>query len=189
MKVHYDEGVANHVGPEPCGDAREGIGEASAGECIGQLSSRESGNIPGADAVLVAEGNTDRRAIASVWTARRGRRPWHVQTLLVRELGDLGFGQRSNTVGPHREDEKSKPMMHEPEKSDSAIVATKPANKAGQLAAEPVERRAGTGMNANQQSTCRAQNRGSVSQALGRVRWAATLCCLSPHSPGRSRMP
>src|SRR3954451_6848441 len=61
-------------------------------------------------------------------------------------------------------------MMHEPEKSDFAIVATKPANKAGQPVAEPVERRAGTGRNVNQQSTCRAQNRESVSQALGRVR-------------------
>ena len=34
-------------------------------------------------------------------------------------------------------------MMHGPEKSDPAIVAAKPANKAGQLAAEWVERRAG----------------------------------------------
>ena len=109
--------------------------------------------------------------------------------LFVRESGDLGFGQWRNTVGPHREDEESKPMMHEPEKSDSAVVATKPANKAGQPVAELVERRAGTGRNANQQSTCRAQNRESVSQALGRVRQAATICCLSPNTPGRSRMP
>ena len=35
-------------------------------------------------------------------------------------------------------------MMHEPEKSDSAIVATKPANKAGRPATEQLERRAGT---------------------------------------------
>jgi hypothetical protein len=68
-------------------------------------------------------------------------------------------------------------MMHEPEKSDSAVVATKPANKAGQLVAEPVERRAGTEGNAGQQRTCRAQDRESVSQALGRVRRAATICC------------
>ncbi len=80
-------------------------------------------------------------------------------------------------------------MMHGPEKSDSAIVATRPANKAGQPVAEPVERRAGTGRNVNQQSTCRAQNRESVSQALGRVRQAATIRCLSPNAPGRSRMP
>ena len=61
-------------------------------------------------------------------------------------------------------------MMHGREKSDPAIVARKPANKAGRPAAEPVERRAGAKGNAEQQSTCRAQNRVSVSQALGRVR-------------------
>src|SRR5437016_505163 len=70
-------------------------------------------------------------------------------------------------------------MMHGHEKSDLAIVAEKPANKAeqptaeastGASAAEPVERRAGTKGNAGQQSTCRAQNRISVSQALERIR-------------------
>ena len=80
-------------------------------------------------------------------------------------------------------------MLHEPEKSDSVVVATKSANIAGQPVAELVERRAGTGRNANQQSTCRAQNRESVSQALGCVRQAATIRCLSPNTPGRSRMP
>ena len=89
MEVHCDEGVANHIGPEPCVGAREGTGEASAGDCIGQPSSRESALIPGADAVPLTEGNTARRDIASAWTTRRGRRPWHVQTLLVREPGDL----------------------------------------------------------------------------------------------------
>ena len=64
-------------------------------------------------------------------------------------------------------------MMHDHEKSDPAIVATKPTNKAGQPAAEPVERRAGTEGNAGQQSTRRAQDRASVSQALERVRQAA----------------
>jgi hypothetical protein len=55
-----------------------------------------------------------------------------VWKLFAREPGDLGFGQRRTTAGPHREDEESKPMMHELEKSDSAIVARKPANKAGE---------------------------------------------------------
>jgi RNA-directed DNA polymerase len=64
-------------------------------------------------------------------------------------------------------------MMNGHEKSDPAIVAMKPTNKAGQSAAEPGERRAGTEGNADQQSTCRAQNRESVSQALDRVRTAA----------------
>ena len=61
-------------------------------------------------------------------------------------------------------------MMHGREKSDLAIVAGKPANKAEQSAAELVERRAGTKGNANQQSTGRTQSRISVSQALERIR-------------------
>ena len=31
VRVHYDEGVANRIGPEPCAGAREGTGEASEG--------------------------------------------------------------------------------------------------------------------------------------------------------------
>ena len=74
-------------------------------------------------------------------------------------------------------------MMHGHEKSDSVIVAAKPANKVARpdaeqpaaepVAAEPVEPRAETKGNAGQQSTCRAQNRISVSQALERIRKVA----------------
>ena len=52
-------------------------------------------------------------------------------------------------------------MMHDREKSDSAIVAAKPTNKAGANAAEPVEPRAGAKGNASQQSTHRTQGRGA----------------------------
>src|SRR6266508_3806116 len=64
-------------------------------------------------------------------------------------------------------------MMHGRGKSDAAIVAEKPANKAEQSAAEPVEPRAGTEGNAGQQSTRRAQDRISVPQALERIRKVA----------------
>src|SRR5207247_3365303 len=74
-----------------------------------------------------------------------------------RNLGDLVSGRccrvrSAEYSGPHREGEEPKPMMHGDEKSDLAIVAMKPANKAkkstaeasaGVVAAEPVERRAG----------------------------------------------
>src|SRR5947209_13212449 len=65
-------------------------------------------------------------------------------------------------------------MMHGHEKSDSAIVAGKPTNKAGSTAAEPVERRVEAKGNASQQSTRRTQSRVSVSQALERIRQTAT---------------
>jgi RNA-directed DNA polymerase len=64
-------------------------------------------------------------------------------------------------------------MMHGREKSDSAIRAMKPANKAGQPAAEWVEQRAGAKGNTGQPHTCRAQDRASVPQGLERVRQAA----------------
>ncbi len=75
--------------------------------------------------------------------------------------------------------------MNGHEKSDPIVVAMKPANKAGQLVAEWVERRVGTKGNAGQHNTRRAQNRESVTQALARVRQAYA----SPsNTRGRSRM-
>src|SRR4029434_1236772 len=58
-------------------------------------------------------------------------------------------------------------------KSDSAILAGKPTNKAEQSAAESVERRVEAKGNTGQQSTYRAQDRESVSQALDRIRQVA----------------
>jgi len=71
--------------------------------------------------------------------------------------------------------------MHDREKSDPAICAGKPTNKAEASAhakhgvsdaAEPVEQRAGAEGNASEQSTHRTQCRERVSQALDRVRKA-----------------
>lgn len=64
-------------------------------------------------------------------------------------------------------------MMHDAEKSDPAIVAGKPTNKAGATAAEPVEPRAGAKGNAGGQSTLRTLSRERVTQALDRIRRAA----------------
>ena len=64
-------------------------------------------------------------------------------------------------------------MMHEREKSDTAVVAVKPTNKAGATAAESVEPRAETKRNAGEQSTHRTLSRVRVTHALDRVRQAA----------------
>src|SRR5262249_3023057 len=83
-------------------------------------------------------------------------------------------------------------MMHGRGKSDFAIVAVKPANKAEHpaeqsavevTAAEPVERRAATKGNAGQQSPCRRQRGASVSQALERIGQAFAVM-----TRGKSRM-
>ncbi len=107
MEVHCDEGLATRIGPKPCAVTREDGSEASAGERIGQPLSRESLKVPGADVVIITEGNMDGRVIASTCLVRRGRRPWHVWKLFAREPGYLGFGLRVGAAGPHREDEES----------------------------------------------------------------------------------
>src|SRR5439155_13128227 len=100
-----------------------------------------------------------------------------------RNLGYLLSGRRCRVCakygGPHREGDGTEQMRNGDKRPDLVRAADKTANKAeqptaeastGASAAEPVERRAGTKGNAGQQSTCRAQNRISVSQALERLR-------------------
>lgn len=107
MRVHYDEGVATHIGPKPCGGIREGVGEASAGDHAGQPLSLEKCFISGADGVLLSEGNTGRRVIASTGLTRRGLRPWHAWTHLAREPGGLWIGHRPCLAcGPRWEGEE-----------------------------------------------------------------------------------
>ena len=80
MEVPYVEGVAIHIGPEPCADACKGAGEASAGECAGQPLSRERPVILGADTVPNVEGHTHGRAISE-----RLDGPAWSQTLEIKE--------------------------------------------------------------------------------------------------------
>ena len=90
--------------------------------------------------------------------------------------------------GPHREGDEPKPVKHEREKSDSAIVAGKPANGGGQPPPESVERRAEAEGNAAQGGMLRTPSREGMSHGLDRVRTAATSDC-SSNTQGGSRMP
>lgn len=63
--------------------------------------------------------------------------------------------------------------MHEHGKSAPVVVAVKPTNEAGRLAAESAEPRTGTKGNAGQQNARRAQDRESVTNALDRIRRVA----------------
>ncbi len=102
------KGVANHIGPKPCAGAREGVGEASVGEHVGQPLSREINLVLGADAVCWAEGHARGRAIAS---ARLD--PARSKTLACMDALCLETGRSAvhpdggNTAGSHREGEES----------------------------------------------------------------------------------
>ena len=149
MKVHRNEGVAIHIGPEPCAGVREGVGEASVGERAGQPLSHER----------VADSGRRRcsrsgRQHGGVRHRKHLGDPAGSENLACTHAPCTGTGRSpvwplAVCKGPHREGEEPKPMMHGPEKSDSSIVARKPANKPGPPSAESVEPREGTEGNAD----------------------------------------
>jgi len=100
------------------------------------------------------------------------------------ELGRPAFDRRRDAPA-RREGRELKPMMNERGKSDPAIVAANPANKAEPSAAEPAERRAGTKGNADQQHMGRTQSRETMSQVLARIRQTVTGNADQPPVTGR----
>ena len=102
MQVPHDKDVASYMlspGHAWCA-AREMRCEALTGLRTGQPLSRDRTFVLGADAVQVVEGNMSVRAIASARMTRRGRRPWHVHTLLAREPGDLHLPPQGAGTSP-----------------------------------------------------------------------------------------
>jgi hypothetical protein len=94
VQVHYDEGVATHIGPEPCVSAREGAGEASAGDSIGQPPlgienhrPGEFGDLAGAQASLGGEKKS--RSIALGIAVRCYAAQGDAQLLLCQKFGLL----------------------------------------------------------------------------------------------------
>ena len=81
-------------------------------------------------------------------------------------------------------------MMHELEKSNSVIVARKPANKAGRPGGGAGGAKGGDRGERGPAKHVPDTGAGkSVSQALDRVRHVAVIGCLSLNTFGPSRMP
>ncbi len=93
MRVHYDEGVANHIGPKPYVGTREGVGEASGGVRIGQPLSRETFGSRVPTSLRRRKSTRAGALLRAAASTRRGLRPWHVRMLFVREPGELRPGR------------------------------------------------------------------------------------------------
>ena len=83
MKVSYCEGLANHAGPESCGAAREGGGEALTGEGAGRVFSRETFTLRNADAFRVGgRQNRTRRYREALPSSARSQTPGTLRSTL-----------------------------------------------------------------------------------------------------------
>ena len=103
VKVHYDEGLTNHIASESCVASREGVYEALTGVRAGQAIERRKLILRVAHAVTYAEGNTVMRRIGEALTDLRRQRPWHVRKSTAREPGDLHCRPGQPCAGPYRE--------------------------------------------------------------------------------------
>jgi hypothetical protein len=104
VKVRYDEGPTNHIGPESCvADTREGVREALTGVRAGQAIERRNFVLREAHALLTAEGKTAMVRIGEDLADPRRRRPWHVRKSSAREPGYLQLRPQQPCPGPHRE--------------------------------------------------------------------------------------
>jgi transposase len=99
VKVPYDEGVANHIGPESCAGGRDAVREALTGVRVGQPLSGETLLNRSAHAIQSAEGNMDRCAFASAGQLRAVCRPWHARTSPDREPRGLRFARYRRMAG------------------------------------------------------------------------------------------
>ena len=126
------------------------------------------------------------------WRAPRCQRTQARPYVLRRDLGGL-HSAPAVEPGPQRKGDIPKPMMHGMKKSDEAVLPLKAANKGARAPAESPEGRASTKGNLRDQSTHRTQGRDGVSQAVERIRQAATRkpqeetdCALAPPHDGRA---
>src|SRR5712692_1150223 len=87
MKEPHAEGLATHSGPKSCGHARKDVPEALTGVRVGRVLSREN-IVPGAHAVVSAEGNTNQPAMSRVGGPGVVEDPEHARKHSAREPGD-----------------------------------------------------------------------------------------------------
>ena len=173
MKEPDDEGLASHIGPESCTDARKSGGEALTGVHVGWVLSREIPQCPGC-----RRREKGRKATSRSTPSRVGRGPCavedpvHAWTHLVREPGDprVALGHPR----PHREVSGRTAMTHDPGKSDRFVVPAKSSNNAPERAAEVMEGRERTKGKTPERNALRTQRRGGAPSALERVRQLAT---------------
>jgi hypothetical protein len=94
MKVSCNEGVANHVGPESCGEGRKILVEALTGESAGRVLSLENLIVRSAD--VFASGGRQQRAIR--YRKGRSHSAWSKAPCTHRSISQgsksLSFGSR-----------------------------------------------------------------------------------------------
>ncbi len=177
MKVRHRKGLANHLGPESCGGAREGVVEALTGESAGQPLSREIRQSGAPTLLSEAEGH-----IGGGATREPSTSPTRSKTLSMRRSSPnrnceissvpavkLAAGGLGKALG-------RTPDIHAGEKSDACVVPMNDPNNSADdksVVAEGPEGRQAAKRNTEGLPAPRTQSRTRASMGLDGVREAA----------------
>jgi len=173
MKVQYGKDVANHSGPESCGDAREGVAEALAGETGGSAIEPRNPKFGTPTPLSDAEGNMNQGDRRESWDSPARSETLHTPGSFLHRSWEISAVPGETTPGGSGKAKCHTPDPPAVEKSDALILPGKPSNK-GEQPAEMVEERSVAKGNAEQAPAPRTQSRNScASTGLERVRQAA----------------
>lgn len=160
MEESYREDPANHPGPESCADAREDVGEALTGENAGEVLSREIKHSGAPTLLTEAEGETERRVLASADSGSARSETLDMRGNSMRENREISRSpDRVKRSGRSGKGGGPKPEMHDREKSDDFVVPTKHENKVDSSTADRAEGRRSASGSPNQRNTRRTQCR------------------------------
>ena len=172
MKVQHGKDLASYSGPESCGDAREGVAEALAGETGGSAIEPRNPKSGTPTPLSDAEGNMNQGDKCESWSSPARSETLHTPGSFLHRSWEISAVPGETTPGGPGKAKSRTPGLTA-EKSDALVVPGKPSNK-GDQPAEMVEGRSAAKGNAEQDPTPRTQSRIScVSTGLEGVRQAA----------------
>jgi RNA-directed DNA polymerase len=173
MKVQRGKDLANHSGPESCGGAREGAGEALIGETGGSAIEPRNQNSGTPTQLSDAEGNTNLGDRCESWDGPARSETLHTPGSFLLRSWEISVVPGETTPGGSGKAKSRTPGQPTAEKSDALVLPAKPSNK-GEQPAEMVEGRSAAKGNAEQDPAPRTQSRSSrASMGLQGVRQAA----------------
>ena len=144
MKESYNEGVASHIGPEPCLDDPRGRGgSVGRGKHRRAIELRKH-DIPEAELVAWREGNTghrDKRAESRSGGVEEPGMCGHFPHENRETSGRSLHGREAAMTEATGKVNSRTPVVGSPEESDGVIVPEKSANKGATVPAESMEER------------------------------------------------
>src|ERR1041385_2029071 len=122
MKVQHGKDLANHSGPESCGDAREGVAEALIGETGGSAIEPRNQNSGTPTQLSDAEGKTDQGDTCESWAGPARSKSLRTPQSFLHRSWEISAVPGETTPGSSGKAKSYTPGRPTAEKSDALVL-------------------------------------------------------------------